>query len=198
MRGTINRRQPKSDYAVWALLFMSRESEREVENFFVAKLGLSKKFVQRGMHITAYHSRRKLHELTPYTEHTEIAIEPQYWRFMALAPGGENPRPDVDVSKKGIGVRVQRKAPAYKQILELRSRFYSLEAGVLAEDRTPSSERKSAFGARHYQPHVALLGARSGIDSDLGKIGDLFRANIPLLKFDRFVVKCLRSSMIAE
>lgn len=185
------RRPPRSDHAVWALLFMSRESEQAVRDFFVSQLKLSADFVESRLHLTVYHSRRKLPGLEPYSEQVRIEVEPEYWRFMSLAPGGENPRPDINVARKKIGIRVQRKAPAYRQILDLRSRFYLLEAPVVAGRRPASGERRSAFGARSYQPHVALLRAGSGVGPDLSKVGESFRAAVPVLQFDRFVVRCL-------
>lgn len=184
------RRPPKSDHAVWALLYMSQESERAIRSFLISKLGLAVEFVERRMHITVYHSRRRLDGLVSYSERVQIEVHPEYWRFMVLAPGGENPRPDINAAKRKIGIRVQRKAPAYRQILDLRSRFYSLEAPVVAGRRTASGERRSAFGSRHYQPHIALLHARSGIDPDLWKAGESFRASMPVLRFDQFEVRC--------
>jgi hypothetical protein len=176
---------------------MYRESERDVRDFFVSKLKLREEFVESKLHLTVYHSRRKLPGLASYIERATVEVEPEYWRFMAMAPGGENPRPDIDVARKRVGIRVQRKSPAYREILNPRSRFYPLEAPVVSGRRPPTGERKSAFGARAYQPHVALLRAGSGIDPDLSRAGELFRSCVPTVHFDRLVVRCLTALSIA-
>jgi hypothetical protein len=184
-------RAPKSEHAVWALLFMSRASQEHLKTFFREGLGIGDAYIEPNIHLTVYHARRKLPGITPACERVSIIVEPAFWRFMTMAPGGENPRPDIDAGRSKIGLRIQRKSAAYSQILGLRSRFYAPEASILAPERSPSAERRNAFGARHYQPHITVLKGRSGIDPDLSKAGVQLRASVPPLEFDQFVVRCL-------
>ena len=125
-------------------------------------------------------------------------MEPEYWRFMTLAPGGENPRSDIDARRSNIGLRIQRKSGAYSDILSLRARFYTPEARILAPERTRSAERRNAFGARHHQPHITVLRARSGIDANLSTAGARLRATLPPLEFDQLVVRCLSAPNARE
>jgi hypothetical protein len=187
-------KSPKSDHAVWALLYMTTDSEQAVQEFFLQHLKLRRRLILRNLHLTVYHARRRLPGLLPYEEKVSVRVEPEHWRFMAIAPGGENPRPDIDVLSRPVGMRVRRAAPAYESIQLFRSRFLALETPEVLGRREASGERKSAFGSRHYQPHVTLLRSGSGIDPDLSRTGVLFRACIPDLTFDRFVVKHLSAS----
>ena len=189
-----SKRLPKSEHAVWAIALLSAESETEVHRFLISSLGVSRQFLRKNLHLTIYHSRRRLPGLEDYQEDIKVEVEPKYWRFMTIAPGGENPRPDIDTSKRPVGVRIQRAAPAYNQILELRSRFYPFETQEALAGRKPSGDRRSAFGSHHYQPHVSLLRSGSGIDPSLSKAGVLFRTAVPKLTFDRFSVRCLTSA----
>jgi hypothetical protein len=181
-------RQPKSEHGVWAILYMSRASQKNLRTFFRLELGIQDGYLEPNIHLTVYHARRKLPDVLPSRERVSIIVEPSYWRFMTMAPGGENPRPDIDTHRKKIGLRIQRKSPAYTQIMTLRSRFYDSEGRILAPGRTPSAERRNAFGARHYQPHVTVLKAGSGIDPDLTRAGARLRALLRPIEFDQFVV----------
>lgn len=186
-------RTPKSPYAVWAIAYLSSESEALVHNLLTSSLGIGRRFLRRNLHLTVYHSRRRLPGLTDYQEAINIEVQPAHWRFMTIAPGGENARPDVDTLSRPIGVRIQRVSPAYKELMVLRSRFYKFETPEVLGQRRGSSDRTSAFGSRHYQPHVTLLHRGSGIDPELSKTGAIFRSAIPNLTFDRFSVRCLTS-----
>lgn len=75
-------------------------------------------------------------------------------------------------------------------MLAFRSRFYVLETPEVLGSHRPSTDTRSAFGARHFQPHVTVLRKASGVDSDLTKAGRAFREAIPAVRFDRFVVRC--------
>jgi hypothetical protein len=116
---------------------------------------------------------------------------------MVMAPGGENPRPDVDPSINAIGVRIKRDAPGMQQIRAFRARFYPYETQDVLGVRRPSDHAKSAFGARHFQPHITLLRNGSNLDRDLTKIGNLFRASISPIGLNRLVVTCRSKSLVA-
>jgi hypothetical protein len=182
------------DHSVWALLHLSEQSEHEVRTFFLDAVGLKKGSICSKMHITVYHARRRFPDLQPSENAVEIRVEPTYWRFMSIAPGGENRREDINTSLRPIGVRIQRTSPAYREIQAFRAQFYSHETPSVLRGREPSGERRSAFGAHFYQPHMKLLRAGSGIDSDLSRCGQLFRAQMPALVFDRFTVRCMSAA----
>jgi hypothetical protein len=180
----------KHRHTVWALLGVAPDSERDILRFFIDRVGLPPKVLRRDLHLTIYHARRLLRGLFDHRESLNIVVEPMYLRFMVMAPGGENPRPDLDPARRSVGVRVKRGCPALAAIHALRSRFYLYETPTVLGVRRPSNHNRNAFGAAHYQPHINLLRAGSGIDRDLTKLGSQFRAAIPTIRFDRLIVRC--------
>lgn len=56
-----------------------------------------------------------------------IVLPANETRFMVMAPGGENPRPDLDPATRKLGVRVHRRSRAMQPILELRERLTKFE-----------------------------------------------------------------------
>lgn len=110
-------------------------------------------------------------------------------RFMVMAPGGENPRPELDPGKSKVGIRIHRQSSALPSILGYRDRLLSHETERVLGRRSPSTHRTNAFGARHFQPHMAILRAGSGVDRDLKVIGAPFREALNNLTFDRFAVE---------
>jgi hypothetical protein len=108
---------------------------------------------------------------------------------MVMAPGGENPRHYLVPAGSKVGIRIQRKNPARPTIHEFRNRILPYETKTVLGTRRPSDHKRNAFGARYFQPHMAILQAGSGVDRDLTKIGKLFRAEILMLRFDRFSVE---------
>jgi hypothetical protein len=111
---------------------------------------------------------------------------------MVLAPGGENPRPELDPSKLKVGIRIHRKSAARATILEFRRRLFQHETRQVLGTRAPSTDLRSAFGARSFQPHMALLRAGSGIERNLTPLGAAFRSALSELTFDRFEVDIVR------
>jgi hypothetical protein len=109
-------------------------------------------------------------------EPIELVIPTAETRFMVMAPGGENPRADLEPANRKVGIRIQRRNPARAAIDEFR-------------DRIMFYETKTVLGARYFQPHMAVLRAGSGIDGDLTKVGSVFRTQIGALRFDRFSVE---------
>jgi hypothetical protein len=185
----------RTAHVVWAKLCVSRESEREVREFLAERLGFDRRGLNSGLHLTVYHARRVLPGLRGYEERADVEIDPAYLRFMVMAPGGENPRADVDPLSSAIGVRVKRSAPATEAIRGFRGRFFSYETVEVLGSRKPSTNVRNAFGARHFQPHITLLKKDHQIDRDLTSIGEVFRSSISPIRFDRFVVTC-RSKLV--
>ncbi len=177
-------------HSVWALLFLSRESELAVRSVLLNALNIRPKFLRADLHLSVYYARRALDGLTDLEEPIDIEVGSSDLRFMAMVPGGENPRPNIDPALSNLGIRVKRSSPAIAKIHELRSRFYALETPPVLGIRRPSNHSRSAFGARHFQPHITLIRAGSGVDRDLTKIGNVFRDAISRIVFDRFVVRC--------
>jgi hypothetical protein len=114
---------------------------------------------------------------------------------MVLAPGGENPRPELDPSHRKVGVRVHRQSDARRVILEFRARLLQHESTRVLGARAPSTGKRNAFGARYFQPRMAILRAGSGIDRDLKLIGIPFRKALGDLTFDKFAVFIQRRSV---
>lgn len=181
-------------HSVWAMLFVARESEDAIRRFLMRDMGLRSGLLHQRLHVTVYHARRALAGLTDCEEPVALEIPAEDLRFMAMAPGGENPRPEIDPSRSHIGVRIRRTSSATEAIRGFRARFYPLETLDVVGIRRPSSHRRNAFGARHFQPHITLVRPNNGLDRDLKLIGTAFRAAIRGIRFDRFVVR-YRSSI---
>src|SRR5262245_8875475 len=115
--------QPQSTPDVWAMACVSKVSEQDIRNFFVSRIGVRSEALKSNLHVTVYYARRALTGLSDREERIDIEIDPANLRFMVMAPGGENPRPDIDVAAYEIGVRVKPGAPERLRIEELRARF---------------------------------------------------------------------------
>jgi hypothetical protein len=140
------------------------------------------------MHMTVYYARRAMPGVTPTTEPALVALRVADTRFMVMAPGGENPRPELEPGQRKVGIRIQKQSDAMPTILAYRGRLLQCETMDVLGWRAPSTTKKNAFGARHFQPHIAMLRAGSNIDRDLAPLGRLFREEIGILTFDSFVV----------
>lgn len=172
------------------VLFVAGESSKAIESFFVEELGINPKYLHSKLHLTVYHARRRLSGLDSYQEPHRAEVATSDLRFMVMAPGGENRRPELTPSDSHVGVRIRRTSSAIANIRELRSRFYKFETDKVLAGRSPSNHVRNAFGARSYQPHLTLIKPGSGLDSDLTKIGDAFRSAVNEIVFDKFVVRC--------
>lgn len=177
-------------HVVWAVLFLSRDSEHALRRLFVDTLGFPSGKLKRGFHATVYHARRPLQGLQDFEEPVSITVPGKELRMMALAPGGENPRPDIDPRQCLIGLRIRRAEGAVDPIVAIRQRFFAYETRQVLGTRAPSDARRSAFGARSYQPHITVLKPGAISDPDLSKIGNVVREKLSTLHFDRLVVRC--------
>jgi hypothetical protein len=177
---------------VWAQLFLCDEDRARVHDFFVKEFGIKPRCVVRNMHITVYHARRPMPGVVSVTEPATLVLPAAETRFMVMAPGGENPRPELDPARRKVGIRVHKQAAALASILELRERLLKRETPRVLGWRPPSTHRSNAFGARHYQPHMAVLHAGNGIHRDLTQLGGPFRERLGSLRFDRFEIEVVR------
>ena len=170
-------------YNLYYLLYLSFESEQAIRKILEKDCDIKPEFIQRGLHLTIYHSRRPLDNLKNKTSFLEIKSNTEETRFMVLAPGGENPRPNIDPASHGVGIRLTRRNVAINHILKLRRDVYKLEPKF--NNRENTTAWTNAYGARHFQPHIKLVRAGSGIDSDLTILGKTFREKIKNLEFSK-------------
>jgi len=173
---------------VWAQLLLEPYDEQRVREFLSRECRVATRSIVRRMHLTVYHCRRAMPALQSFDEPANVIVPAVETRFMVMAPGGENPRPELDPARKKVGVRVRRNTPAMSAILSYRERLLAHETASVLGARRPSDHRRNAFGARHFQAHLSLLRAGSGIDRDLKAMGEKFRDAIGSLTFDRFQV----------
>lgn len=173
---------------VWALLRLSRRDADTIRHFFIREIGIKEEFVSRGLHLTVYHARRPMAGLKSLTEQATVALYADETRFMVLAPGGENPRPELDPARRKVGIRIKRGSTTRVEIERYRERLLQFESREVLGRRRASTHRINAFGARCFQPHMTLLQSGSGIDRDLTKVGQQFRVRFGCFRFDRFEV----------
>jgi hypothetical protein len=173
---------------VWAKLILCDEDRDRIRSFLISRCDFKSRSIVKRMHITVYHARRQMPGVRPSSEPTRVTVPTSETRLMVFAPGGENPRPELDPARLKVGIRVQKKNIARSAILTLRERLLRHENRSVLGKRHPSTLSRSAFGARHFQPHMAILRAGSGVDRDLTKLGIQFRESIDVLHFDRFEI----------
>ena len=176
-------------YEVNAMLKVSKKSEQVIADFLVGYYGVRANRVQRNLHLTVYHGRRPLLGLLKGTLPVDISIDTHETRFMVLAPGGENPRPELDPSSLSVGIRVTRRNRAIADIQRLRASVYSHETPEVIGTRTATTAWTNCFGSRHYQPHIQLLRPWSKIRQDLIEIGRMFRSEIEQIDLDGFQIE---------
>ena len=176
-------------FEVWAQLFLCAHDCMRIREWLVSECRIKPNCVVRNMHVTVYHARRPIPGLLPAVEAAQIIVPTAETRFMVLAPGGENPRPDLEPRLRKVGIRVQRKNAARSQIEALRERLLRYETPRVLGGRSPSTRARNAFGARSFQPHLAMIRPGSGIDRDLTKLGALFRGAFESLLFDRLCIE---------
>lgn len=171
------------------MLFLSKRDAHRIRRFFISEIGVKPRFVLRNLHITVYHAGRNMPGIKPVSEPAKVVLPALETRFMVMAPGGENPRPNLEPARRKVGIRVHRQSEAMEAILKFRQRLVEHESQSVLGNRKPSTSRKSAFGARRFQPHVTLLRPGSGIDRDLTKIGTRFREVFREFTFNRFAIE---------
>lgn len=177
---------------IWAQLFLCDEDCARIRDFFVLEFGIKPRYVVRNMHITVYYARRPIPGVVDWCEPAHVVLSASETRFMVMAPGGENPRPELDPGKRKVGLRVHKQSVTLPAILEFRNRLLQYETRQVLGNRFPSTRRANAFGARHFQPHMAVLRAGSRIGRDLTLIGAPFRETMGNLTFDRFAISIVR------
>ena len=181
---------------IYALLWVSYHCKNLIEEILNKKYKVPRNAIVTNPHLTVYHGRRQLPGLLPDSQAVRIIADTTESRFMVLAPGGENPRPELEPSKRSVGIRLTKRNLAISQIQELRASVSQLETQDIVGKRKRTTAWSNCFGARHYQPHIKLLYPGSKIDRDLTKLGLVFRSEIDYIVFDRFEIRCRTSQKI--
>ena len=188
--GTFSTMRKSHGYEVYALLWVSHRCTDRIRDMLLHECEIPRQAIQPNLHLTVYHGRRRLPGLTPDSWAVHIVADSLETRFMVLAPGGENPRPELEPSRRSVGIRLTKRNQAIDQIQSLRDSIFRLETKNIIGSRRRTSAWTSCFGARHYQPHIKLLCPGSKIERDLKKLGEVFRSGINQIEFDRFQVRC--------
>jgi hypothetical protein len=186
MRQILSPRYPNT---VWAIFWVSATSCREIRHFLLDQWGIKASAVVRGLHLTAYHARCKLHGVSNTRERVDIQIDTAETRFMVMTPGGESPRDDVHPNDRKCGIRLKPQNSAMSAILAVREQFYGLETEEVVGERRRSSPRRNAFGAHAFQPHITLVLPGSGVARDLKPLGAAFRQAIPHIHLDSLTIE---------
>ena len=190
----IDRRVPRHRHRAFVLLRLSKSSEKRLSDFLVDQLNFPRSRLKRNLHITLYEARRRLEGLSSFERSALIRVPSDVWRFMVVAPGGENPRPDIDQLTRPLALRTVRTSDAYQSIQKLRSEFLAFETDKVLSGRRTSGPRRNAFGSRHYQPHVTLIGSGHGIEGDLSEYGEVLRRQLGDLEFDKLSCRVFDNS----
>lgn len=175
-------------FEVWAQFRVAKKSVVEIEDFFMQEYNILPNFLISNLHLTIYHSRRPMPDIEEIFKSCHLSIDTMDTRFMVLAPGGENPRPDLVPAERKIGIRIHKASKFREKILEYREQFFLHETPKVLGLRKASSKTKNAFGARSFQPHIAILKSGSGIQTNLTEVGGNFRDFVQEIHFDKFLI----------
>ena len=181
-----NRNRPSEIYGI---LWLDWDTELWIRDILIYDYDVPEESIANRLHLTVYYARRLLPGVTKKTIPVQIEADVRETRFMVLAPGGENPRPELEPRRRSVGIRLTRRNSAVEEIQALRESLYRLETSeIIGVNRKPTRAWSNAFGARHYQPHIKLLKPGSGISRDLTVLGDIFRSQIDVIRFNTFEV----------
>ena len=173
-------------------LIMSKEIHLKAHEFFKRHYYIDSKYLINNMHITVYYARRPMFSLEEKEMKCMHVLDTNETRFMVLAPGGENPRPDLFTAVRKVGIRIQKRSDLRKIIEEYRNQVIKHENKYVLGKRKPSNRKRNAFGSRFFQPHISILKAGSGIIQDLSIVGDDFRNYLHELVFDKYIIKRIK------
>lgn len=176
-------------HEIYVLLYLKQKTETKLGKFFQDNFDVPESKIERGMHLTVYYSRRLLKGLNEETRSVAITADITETRFMVFAPGGENPRPDIDPARSGTGIRLTKRNLAIPQILALRKEMFDFETPEALGSRDRTTNWNSAWGSHHYQPHIKLIRSPSGLNVPLTEVGAKLRAELPELQFGKFLVQ---------
>ena len=176
-------------YEINAMLRVSASSEDQIRAFFSEVIGVKKKSLLSDLHLTVYPGRRPIPGLREGKQVVRIVADTTEIRFMPLAPGGENPRDDINPRTHPLGIRFTKRNTAIEQIQILRQQIIRLETKVVRGTRNPTTAWRNAFGSRRYEPHVSLLRPWYKIKESIAEIGTRFREEIQEIEFDVYQIE---------
>ncbi len=182
----------RGEVEIWAQLMLAPKDEERVASFFIEHCGIQRRHIVQRMHLTVYHAQRDMPGVRNSAEPAGITIPASDTRFMVMTTGGESPQPHITPGVHKVGLRLRRQSPAFPSIQQYRQRLASHESVTVLGARRPSTAKRNAFGAYYFQPHMTVLHPGNGIESDLTRVGTLFRELLGDLHFDRFVVHVSR------
>ncbi|MDC0418896.1 hypothetical protein OAM15_04650 [Pelagibacteraceae bacterium] len=177
-------------YSLYALLWVDKDSEKEISDVLKYKCGVGEEHIQRRMHLTIYHSRRRLIEIKRSKTYETIKVDVKETRFMVLSPGGENPKKNIDPNNNPVGIRLTKRNIAIPRLVQLRRSLYKNEnENVLKNRRHRTTDWKNAFGSNHFQAHILMIRPGNRIDKKLTNIGKIFRQELKYIYFNKFEIK---------
>ena len=135
-------------YRLFGILWVTRRCEALISDLLVDECGIPKEAIQHGFHLTVYESRRPIPGVAPTSQAAEFYAETSESRFMVLAPGGENPRPELEPRRRSVGIRLTKRNRAIEPILNLRRDLYRRETQETTKNRKATTDWTNAFGAR--------------------------------------------------
>lgn len=168
------------------MLFLSKESESLIKQFFISEINIKPEFIVNKMHLTGYYSRR-LMLVDPAKQSVDIKIPINETRVMVMAPDGENPKPNLIPATRKVGIQIRK--IAMNDIYKFREKMLKYESKKVLDNRNPSNKSRNAFGSCHFQTHISLLKPRSMIQSNLRPVGKKMRNELKEIHFDKFVIK---------
>jgi hypothetical protein len=177
---------------VWAQLWVCGDDCLRIRELLLSEGLVKPSSIIPKMHLTVYHARRPMLGVSAVDEEARVVVPTAETRFMVLAPGGENPRPELEPKHCKVGIRIQRKNVARSEIQVFRERLLAYETPNVLGGRRPSTGERNAFGARHFQPHIALIQPGNRMDRDLTRTGELFRQAVKQVTLDRFSIEIVR------
>lgn len=141
---------------IYVLLFVDHASEQLIQDILMYDHGIEEYAIANRLHLTIYYARRLIPGIERKSVDTNIDVDVSETRFMVLAPGGENPRPDLEPSRRSVGIRLTRRNSSRAAIQSLREPLYRLETPeVIGYSRKPTNAHTNASGARHIQPTLS-------------------------------------------
>ncbi len=174
------------------MIFLSDCSERKLRAFCIEELQIPSRLVRKDLHVTVYHARRPIDGVGDAIEPINISVPVSELRAMAMAPGGENPRADIDPTRTSVGIRIRRQmAPRRRSSVCGRGFSRSRQRRCWATGRRARVGPARSAPEATTPPDTAQAGAIR--DPDLSKFGARLRTSLDNLTFDRLVVRCRRS-----
>ena len=106
-----NRNRPPEIYGI---LWLDWDTELWIRDILVYDYDVPEDSIANRLHLTVYYARRLLPGVTKKSIPVQIEADVKETRFMVLAPGGENPRPELEPNRRSVGIRLTRRKQRYR------------------------------------------------------------------------------------